>query len=480
MNRLSGTIPVPNPTPVLVFTAAVLAWIFTADDKGLFAGAFVVLVSAILAATIVLVLSRHLLLGVGLVIASAVVTRFSVDVSGLRVRPEYIAIAMFVPTLPLWAWRRSPKPKWARADFFVLLYIAANLLSSAVMSISPRRTLVWATQQAIVTLPFFLLRVFATDGRRFRKAFNLLLIVGTVQAGIGVLCFFSNLAFGTEFGIEPNQYGTMPGTYGLAYEANILGALSACTFVMLLATYIYERRRILLLGVAISYAGLLIALARAALGATVIVVTGIAIVGFREKLLDRIVLKRIGATLLIATAALLPAVTSLYVERFSTVEVSDITADPDTLVRVVVLVRAVDGIIAHPLLGNGTASFQLLSTNEELGVGGEDQGAWIANVQMRILHDTGIVGFFLFVFFAVALGWRALRILKQQRRPELAALMVGCAIYAITFQATEGTLMAFFWVQLGLFATAISLNEEPSPGSMRYPAFNPQPGSATI
>jgi len=36
-------------------------------------------------------------------------------------------------------------------------------------------------------------------------------------------------------------------------------------------------------------------------------------------------------------------------------------------------------------------------------------------------------------------------------------LMLGALVYSLTFQATEGTLLAFSWVHLGLIGCAVSI-----------------------
>jgi uncharacterized membrane protein YidH (DUF202 family) len=44
----------------------------------------------------------------------------------------------------------------------------------------------------------------------------------------------------------------------------------------------------------------------------------------------------------------------------------------------------------------------------------------------------------------------------------LAALFCGCVLYAITFQATEATMLAFTWIHIGLLAAAVAiLQKEP-------------------
>ena len=117
---------------------------------------------------------------------------------------------------------------------------------------------------------------------------------------------------------------------------------------------------------------------------------------------------------------------------------------------------AFDEVLKHPLLGGGTSSFQLTFDWQSLGEEWEDQG-WIGNTEMRVLHDTGIVGLVVFGAFLVSLYRRSRKVLKLESNPELVALLASALVYCVSFQATEGTLLAFSWVHLGLIGCAISI-----------------------
>jgi hypothetical protein len=461
MNSISSRASVPNPTPLLFVMAAIVAWYKWGDDGGPISAAAASLVVAIVAASVVYVLSMRPVLAVIALVAAGTMARLYVEIFGMKARPEHFAIVLVCLAVPFWPREQWRRPRWILPDLLLALYMASNLVSSLVMSIAPSKTLTWAAQQVLVILPYFLLRFFCTNRERFRKAFMILLAVGAAQAAIGVFCFFSNLVFGSEFGMEMGQYGTIPGTYGFEYEANILGAISAAAFVMMLVTYLQEHRRILLWGIAITYAGMLIALSRAAIVAAFIALGLLIAISIRTKLLDGPAAKALAKTLLLANMLLLPVVAPLYQERFSTLEVSDVSSDGDTAVRVITLVSASDGIMSHPMMGNGTSSFQLLVSNQEIGFSDLDGGTWIGNTEMRVLHDTGILGLTVFLCFLGSLALRARKILQRELRLELLALLTACAVYALTFQATEGTLLEFFWVHVGLLGCAVSIYHNP-------------------
>jgi O-antigen ligase len=261
--------------------------------------------------------------------------------------------------------------------------------------------------------------------------------------------------------------GNLAATYGLQFEANILGAYSAALAAMMLVMYLKERRRSFLIGFAFcGLLGMAVSLSRAAIGAAAMAVLLAGFIGWRRGLLNRklvfnVAIASLGVALLVG-----PFVFQHYMQRFSTVDISDPTSDPNTLTRAVQTISAMDEITRHPVFGGGTASFQLAFDWQNFGADWQDQG-WIGNTELRVLHDTGAVGLIVFVAFLFSLVHRSWKVLKREFSAELLALLLSGVVYSITFQATEGTLLAFPWVQLGLVACAVSImgrqqEQEPS------------------
>jgi O-antigen ligase len=85
------------------------------------------------------------------------------------------------------------------------------------------------------------------------------------------------------------------------------------------------------------------------------------------------------------------------------------------------------------------------------------EAGWIGNTEMRVLHDTGALGLGVFLLFLLALAVGARKILKRKSNPELTALLFAALVYCISYQATEGTLLAFTWIHLGLIGCALSI-----------------------
>jgi O-antigen ligase/polysaccharide polymerase Wzy-like membrane protein len=446
----SSTASIPNPTPLLFLIAAtaVLLW---PDASG---------VTALVAAAAVAVPIAAFWLSysaagaiIALIIASCA-PRLFVEIGGLKARPEHFVCGILCISI-FFLWKKRSRPvQWIWPDYLLIGYAGMNLFSSLFMSIEPRQTIKWALQQVLILLTYFFLRVLIQDRKDLRKAFMAVLVVGAVAVVYGIICFYSNLLFRTEFGMTIGQYGDTPAPYGLQYEANLLGSTSGALSVMMLVMYLYERRRRFLVGFALAFAGMAISLSRGALGATVIGLGAVAIIGLRKGLLRRQVVMNVGKATLCALLVVLPAVVPQYTERFNTMDIGEPAVDPNTLTRIVQVSSAFEEVLKHPMLGGGTSSFQLAFDWQSLGEEWEEQG-WIGNTEMRVLHDTGIVGLVIFIGFLVSLFRRSKRVLKLGPNPMLVALLASALVYCISFQATEGTLLAFPWVHLGLIGCAI-------------------------
>lgn len=453
MKTGSSAASLPNPTPLL-FLITAIALLVWPDAAGMTALA---VTGGILIPVALVAMAKSSQVAIAALVMAAAVPRLSIEIMGLNARPEHLISGMLICVLPF-IWKKRTRPiEWIRPDYWLIAYIALIFFSSAFMSVEPGQTTKWAVQQTLAILPYFFLRIFIVDRQDFRWAFRALLVVGAVTLGYAILCFYSHIFFGSAFGVEVEQYGNIAATYGLQFEANILGGYSAALAAMMLTMYLWQREKKFLIGC--TFFGLIamtISLSRAALIAAVLAMGLVGLVAVTRRLINRKAIFSFAAATLGALLLVAPFVIKHYTERFSTVEIADPTADPNTLTRAVQTISAVDEIEKHPIFGGGTASFQLAFDWNEFGAGWEDQG-WISNTELRVLHDTGIVGLATFLIFVLSLVWLAWKVLKGESSPELIALLAGGVVYCITFQATEGTLLAFPWVHLGLIGCAVSI-----------------------
>jgi O-antigen ligase len=216
-------------------------------------------------------------------------------------------------------------------------------------------------------------------------------------------------------------------------------------------------------GLAITTLGATISLARSVFLALPVVALLVLRIAWKRGLFRLKAVVPLAAGVGLLLLAVSPLVVKVIRERFSTIELDDLASDDTTWERLVQLGIAVDNIQAHPMLGTGTASFHLFfdpADYPEGFAGDAEEPGWISNTPLRILHDTGAVGLAVFLFFigSLVIGVRAAA--KKATGTSftvLTAIFCGSVLYAITFQATEATMLAFTWIHIGLLAAAVAV-----------------------
>jgi O-antigen ligase len=393
-----------------------------------------------------------------LVLASAM-PRFAVELFGWKVRPEHFTAGIVSLTIGIWLLFNKRRVPMEKLDYWILGFLAINFASSAFGSPLPSSTLRWALQNSLAVLPYFLVRILVRDLKTLTKAFPILLGIGLVEATFGIMCSVSHHLFGTSGGMEIGAYlFDVAATYGTMYEPNLFGAYTACSAVMFLAQYLTSGRRhryrYLLCSLICSLATFL-SYSRAALIAMVL---GSGWVFWRTRRdanwnRNKILTLTLAGALIFAIA--FSAIGGVLQERFGGLYYQGFAEDT-TLSRLVVLQEALQEVPKHLFLGSGTASFNL--SFDWAGYVPEWAGSptWIANAPLRILHDTGLFGLATIVGFLFAV-WRKIRSglsVNASQNQMLLGLTAGTLVYFISFQSTDGSILAFLWVHLGFLASA--------------------------
>jgi hypothetical protein len=447
----------------------VLGWLVATEDLSRIGLLLVGIIGAI--GLVAIAHSRFPLGALGVLVASAAMPRFAGTLLGLHVRAEHVAIGLIVLMIAVEVSRRRLQPRFdvKSFDYFLIAYIALNFVTSAATSPEPRMTLRWAALSALAMVPYFLMRILVRNEGTLYKALHVMLWVGLAEAVYGILSFLSHLAFGTNLGIELEQYGFTSGTYGTQYETNLFGSYTACCAIMFLALFVLSDRpgrQWYGWGFAITLVAAIISLARSvflALPVAALLVLWMAWKKgqFRLRAVMPLV---VGTSLLLLLFS--PLVVDVVRERLSTVDLSDISSDNTTWERLVQMAVAVEDVQAHPVLGTGTASFHLFFNPDDFpeGFAGDvDEPGWISNTPLRILHDTGVIGLITFLLFAAFLYTAARAELGRatgKAAAALTALLGGTVLYVITFQATEATMLAFTWIHIGLLAAAVAILQQ--------------------
>ena len=392
---------------------------------------------------------------------ASVMPRVKVDIGGWNARPEHCAILLVLGVFLLRSLLRGvPKISLAATDYWVVAYVLWNYVSSAIMSPDPRLTLRWALLTNFVVLPYFLIQIFVVDRRMLHWTFKVFLGTGIAECTYALICYISRHLAGTSFGVEVGQYSAgVEGVYGSQYEPNLLGSYSACLAVMLLVLFFLKPRRgtnWLVGGIIIALASLLVTLSRAAFLSFALVSLILLLFGIRSGLVKLWKLLPIILGIAVFVAPIAFTSGKHLAARFASLSGDEVQNDSETMERLISWTVALQDIWQHPIAGNGTASFQLLANVREIPELGDRP--WVANSVIRIVHDTGVIGLFLFAGMIFSLVRRIKKVIAglAPERGMVIALFAGCLVYAIAFMSAEGTMLSFFWVHVGLLSSACS------------------------
>jgi O-antigen ligase len=428
---------------------------------------------AIFAGTCILTAVRWPYGALLVVLGMSAMPYFFVELFGWKVRPEHFAVVIVSGAVCFWLLLKKPAVRLHKLDYWIAAFVIINFVSSAVGSSAPGSTLRWALQNSLAVAPYFLVRLLVQDISTLRKAFRILAGVMIAECAYGIFCAFSYHVFGTEFGMSLGQYLVdVSAVYASMYEANLFGAYAGCCAVLCLALYLSGQHRIIsLTGVFLAVLATVLSYSRAALVALIVASVWVfwktrhSRGGGGSKLLALVL-----AFVFILNIAVYSAGGVLQ-KRFEDLYYEGLTEET-MISRFLIAQEALMEVPDHPLLGSGTASFNLsFDWNRYIPAWASDK-TWIGNAPLRVLHDTGLIGLTAFLGFFVSVWWRIRRIWKRSRVPDglTLGLAGGLLLYAMTFQLTDGTILAFFWIHLGFLASAAILYGEPSPESASQPA----------
>jgi O-Antigen ligase len=409
-----------------------------------------------------------------MLMAAAAVPRYQLSISSWNAKPEHLTAAAcgLILLIRVWHgkqhWRKLQKP-----ELLLLMFLALGFFSSYVASPDRSATLRWSLLLTLATFPFFLVLQMVDTREKLEKAMAILLFVGAAEALLGILCFLSYLAFGTEFGVTFFFYlDFIPGVHGTLWEPNIFGSYCACFAVMFFFYYLAGGRKSgwYLAGFVLTTVGLLLSLARQ--GWVCLIFVGAMVLLYRQRR-AKIQWKRlipVGAGVLVTLLTGVILMQDLP-QRLATLAVGQASDDPTVLYRLKYLALAVEDIREHPIVGLGSSSFQLLYEGvDDLGT----TSAWLGNLFLRVIHDTGLVGMIVFGWFLIELGQGARRVLKSSSlnnpaSTAVGALSAGGLVILIAYQLTDASNLAFTWIHLGTLAAAVRVAGANSPASVAIP-----------
>lgn len=384
---------------------------------------------------------------------------------GWKARPDHLMIAVIVP---VWLLRRLLRKRHSAgaaslADYLVAGFLVANWLSSLLLSPDPKLTSRWALLLTIATTPYFVVRFLGRGRGHLRRLLSWLLIAGALEAGLGLVCFGLNREFGAAVGMQPGKYeGDIPALFGTLHDSNSFGEYTGACAAMFLALCIFGERRVRIwygAGLLITTVAMIASMARSCLLALALASLALIYLGIRTSSLSRrkavSVFFAVGASLVVSWAAVGTAVSA----RLTGDTFSDLTTDSSYVGRASEILTALPDIKEHPILGNGTGSYAVLSPISEYGFYS------IENIFVSVLHDTGAAGLVVLLILIVSLYRRVkslLQVAQGWQRAMLAALAGTSLFNLVVFQVSPALLLTFPWITLGLLVSMVEVVDEES------------------
>jgi O-antigen ligase len=424
------------------------------------AGATVLVLLA--AAVFVRVLGARMGL-LGLLIATCLIDRFTYPVKGVDIRGEQVAallglglVAYLVVTRP-GGWNLA-RPNLTEA--LLGLWLAINLVSSLTAAPDVSRSVkgvgLLLISCAAVLLPRRLLDK-TRAAEQMDVTVKLLLIALAAAGAYGTGVFLAHV-FGSSISISANGATGHLSAYGTLWEPNVLGAMSAAGAVAW--AWLGPRYfRFAWLGTAACLGGTIVSFTRAAWVAAALLLA----FSLFKLVRRRADLKQLGLGLAGAAVIALAVVGAETVTDYFAPVAPGAGGAPAPVVShglLALLVNSVDVIGRldqvktvlsalghHPLLGSGTASYGETHVFQGLP-------EHIANLELTVLNDTGVIGALVFLAFVLALAYAAWR---HRSDPIVAGLGLATLVILITNSATETTELMISWLMLGLLLMAIDV-----------------------
>ena len=455
-------------------------WLLFAVGAGLLAGFLPVLVlsSPMLVAALVgaVLVGTVLVVGwpfsaVAVLVVAPLLTHYRIDVASVSVRPEHVAVLVVALLGGVQVFVQRGRLRWPASVWLALAWWAVNMLAGAFFSPLLSFGLQNGLRIGASVLAFVLMINLIPDRRQWWWAVWLFLAMGVAEAAFGLLARALYPA-GVNLGVQVAWNFTEPIPYGTFEEGNLFGSHVAAWALLLLMLIMAgralpwsaRRKVVLLLGLFVLLLGLYLSLSRAA---WLMFVAGAALIWVfhrrdRWHQSNRLLLVAAAVPFFVLlTLEVAPHLPSSwpFAERLQSF--LSLESDATFSARLSDWSLALNDWRRQPLTGWGPGSFFDLH-----GVL-RARPAWISNLSVRLLQETGILGMVSFASFVAALLLPALRVVRRQVKMEDRSALLGLTIayfvlLLIAYQSTDGIWLAASWVNAGLIASGTYVLRQPN------------------
>jgi len=387
-----------------------------------------------------------------LLIGSAAINGYTASVVGLRVLPEYVALALTLSVVSLAVRRRQLEWRWPPAVWPLFGWLLAALLASLLNAPQRTHSLVLWNKLWMMTAIYAVVANLARG--RLLGAVTAQLVTGVGAAALGLL-----QAIGSEH--QPR---------GPLWEANILGSyllgtsLLALPIALTRARVSWRLRAVAWMGLVLGVGGVVASLTRGAWVGLVVAATVGALVASARRPGIGIWKAAAGALALVAVTVgltLSSRVSSSLIPTYDPDHMDEIlqrlasfgalSRDPNVALRLEAYRNALAVWRERPWIGWGVGAYGDMfrySTGEH---------AWISNLFEHHLFDSGVIGLSLLLMglgLTTSRGVHVWRRARDLRRAVIAGLLLALLGMLVAFQTTEASWLAYPWIYLGILEAA--------------------------
>lgn len=393
-----------------------------------------------------------------LIIASVLLNRYRAEIGPVSVRAEHVVaiVVLFIGSARLFI--ELGRIWLPRPTALLFAWWGANLLA-ALTGPDLMLGLQNAVRLAIMVTVCLLVINLIPDYSTWRWAITVFLALGVAEASYGILTRFL-YEFGINLGLQIAYRLKEPVPYGTLEEGNIFGSQCAVwaiiIFSVILGKNSFREKLPWIIVFFITSTATILSMSRAAwimllAGICIIWMTSPKNVHFRfMRFLLAAIAFPVSLLLLLLFSSFMPNIP--IIERIQSF--SNLKNDYTWSARLSDWSLAWQGWLERPFFGWGPGSFLkfhgLLRFNR----------AWISNLTLRLLQESGIVGllsFFLFFTSAVLTALRtSFRCLPDEGSHVLRGLAVSyIVLIGLAYQSTDGIWLASAWVHAGLIISGI-------------------------
>ncbi len=396
---------------------------------------------------------------------------FSISIGGLNAKYDqlFTILVFFIFLVYVVMIKRSIYID--RAGFLLIALWLVSFLSSYFNAPDPRYSLIQSLNLSSASLAFFILPNVLTSTEDLSDFIKVHLRIAKFLLIISTLVFIYSYSKNVEvFGVNLVQNESEPfGVYLTMLEPNIFGSFMLIIFCVAFALYVggstlSEMRKAEIGNVLIfSIIGIFISFTRGVWLGILIALAFYYVVNSRNmvKTLQQMFYFTVGAILLIYIGGEVLEIGFIKYKLSNFLSTDSGTGKG----RVVLWLSAIDNWIenGHVLFGTGTYSFASFFNTTSYEARGN---AWIGNLYLTFLHDTGIVGLLIYLLFYFQLMWQAFKIWPYKAFEDyrfVKNLNIGFLLsligIAIAFFFTTALTFAYPWILFGLVSAFNRINQ---------------------